>query len=327
MQLRRAVNARPPPAMEPGVPAETEVAFTVPTRVQASFRLHNFGPLDPSFRFERDRIVQALNTPEGPAVLEIRPLRAEGEVAAHRVRVLVHGAGGDYLVGRAERILGADDRPEAFVPQCAPTRRLVRAAPGLRLTRAASPYAMLISIVFQQRVAFRDAALSYRHLVRKFGTTAPGDFGLVVPPTPRVWARIPLHEFTALDVDRKRVETVRRVARIAGHIDRMFDEAYPEVDRKLSCQTGLGPWTVQNFLGFGFAHPDALPTGDYDLPHRVSSLFTGKPRSNDEEMARILEPYRGHRFRIIRMIDQAGVKHTRMGPRGRAGPRQRSYRS
>ena len=295
------------------------VVLDHPTDLLASFRLHRFGGLDPTCQLDRQGLRQAVQTPHGPAVLDVR---LDPESGGRRFLVRAVGPGRAHLLARAGRILGEDDDPSRFVPSCAPTRRLVRKVPGLRLTRAISPFAMLVSIVLQQRVAWRDAARAYRRLVLRHGQPGPG--GLTLPPTPAQWARIPLAELSALEVERKRADTLRRVARIAGHLDRMFDEDPAEVRRKLTSVRGLGPWTIETFLGFGLAHPDAVPLDDYDLPHRVAHLFLGKARSDDAEMLRILEPYRGQRWRVLRLLDASGADMPRFGPRVGSGRRRRS---
>jgi 3-methyladenine DNA glycosylase/8-oxoguanine DNA glycosylase len=60
---------------------------------------------------------------------------------------------------------------------------------------------------------------------------------------------------------------------------------------------------------------DAVPVGDYHLPHIVGYAFDGTARSTDERMLELLEPYRGHRSRVIRLLLLAGVSAPRFGPR------------
>lgn len=298
---------------------EREVHLGTPTHLVTSFRLHRLGRLDPTFRLTPAGLRQALHTSAGPAVLELRTVAPEADGRASRVAARAWGPGADLVLERAPRILGADDAPERFVPGCAPTRRLVREALGLRLVRAASPFAMLLSLVFQQRVAWRDAARAHKKLVERHGAPAPGAPGLLMPPSPRAWARLPLGDFSALEVDRRRADTVRRIAKIAGHVDALFDAPPETARRKLAAVEGVGPWTREGFLGFALADPDALQTGDYDLPHRVAMVFRGTPRSDDAEMIATLEPYRGQRFRIVRLIHESSLLLPRFGPRRGGG--------
>jgi hypothetical protein len=38
------------------------------------------------------------------------------------------------------------------------------------------------------------------------------------------------------------------------------------------------------------------------LPHLVSSALAGERRGSDERMLELLEPYRGHRARVVRLL-------------------------
>ena len=58
-----------------------------------------------------------------------------------------------------------------------------------------------------------------------------------------------------------------------------------------------------------------MSIGDYHLPHQVSWALTGEPRGDDARMLELLEPYRGHRGRVIRLLEAGGVTAPRFGPR------------
>ena len=60
---------------------------------------------------------------------------------------------------------------------------------------------------------------------------------------------------------------------------------------------------------------DAVSVGDYHLPHTVSWALAGEARGSDERMLELLEPYRGHRGRVIRLLEAAGIAAPRRGPR------------
>ena len=67
--------------------------------------------------------------------------------------------------------------------------------------------------------------------------------------------------------------------------------------------------------------PDAVPTGDYGLPHTVAWNLAREPRGSDARMLELLEPFRGHRYRAIRLLLKGGVRAPRRGPR--RAPRDR----
>ncbi len=72
-------------------------------------------------------------------------------------------------------------------------------------------------------------------------------------------------------------------------------------------------------MGWGFADADACPTGDYWLPHGVTRAFTGEERGDDEKMVALLEPFRPHRFRVLRLLGAGGHGAPRHGPRKHSG--------
>ena len=78
---------------------------------------------------------------------------------------------------------------------------------------------------------------------------------------------------------------------------------------------GVGPWTAAKVAMVALGDADAVPVGDYHLPHMVGYVFEGTSRSTDERMLELLEPYRGHRARVIRLLTLAGVTAPRFGPK------------
>jgi 3-methyladenine DNA glycosylase/8-oxoguanine DNA glycosylase len=60
---------------------------------------------------------------------------------------------------------------------------------------------------------------------------------------------------------------------------------------------------------------DAVPVGDLHLPHLVSSALAGERRGSDQRMLELLEPYRGHRGRVIRLLVAGAPGPPRFGPR------------
>ena len=65
---------------------------------------------------------------------------------------------------------------------------------------------------------------------------------------------------------------------------------------------GCGPWTVEITMGFVLGDPDAVPTGDPHLPHQVGQALAGEPGADDARMLELLEPFRGGRFRLLRLL-------------------------
>jgi 3-methyladenine DNA glycosylase/8-oxoguanine DNA glycosylase len=89
----------------------------------------------------------------------------------------------------------------------------------------------------------------------------------------------------------------------------------PGAYRRLAAFPGVGEWTSAKVALVALGDSDAVPVGDYNLPHAVGYALEGTPRSTDERMLELLEPYRGHRARVIRLIGIAGITAPRFGPR------------
>ena len=85
--------------------------------------------------------------------------------------------------------------------------------------------------------------------------------------------------------------------------------------RRLEAFPGVGPWTAAKVALVALGDSDAVPVGDYNLPHSIGYALEGTPRSSDERMLELLDPYRGHRARVIRLIGVAGISAPRFGPR------------
>ena len=88
----------------------------------------------------------------------------------------------------------------------------------------------------------------------------------------------------------------------------------PSAYSRMRAFPGVGPWTAAKVAMVALGDADAVPIGDYHLPHSVGYLFDGTPRSTDERMLELLEPYRGHRGRVIRLITVMGIAAPRFGP-------------
>jgi len=86
---------------------------------------------------------------------------------------------------------------------------------------------------------------------------------------------------------------------------------------------GVGEWTIGVVLGVAFGEPDALAVGDYHLKNIVVHALTGRPRGTDDEMVELLEPYRGQRGRVARLLLLDGQRAPKFGPRRRILPMHR----
>ena len=88
-----------------------------------------------------------------------------------------------------------------------------------------------------------------------------------------------------------------------------------EARRRLTALPGIGPWTAAEVAIVALGDTDAVSLGDYHLPNQVAWALAGEPRADDARMLELLEPWRGHRGRVIRLVVAGAGAAPRFGPR------------
>jgi 3-methyladenine DNA glycosylase/8-oxoguanine DNA glycosylase len=272
-----------------------------------TLRFTRFGPGDPTSRRGPGWFVKAFRTPEGPVTVRLE--RSESNVT-----VTASGDGAVWTVSRVPALLGLhDEAPRVALPRS--LRAVERRFVGLHLARVPWIVDKLGAFVLQQRVPFEDAIESYRQLIWAHGETAPGPDRVRLAPAPADLLRITDDEWRRFGVDRQRRDALRQVYRYAHRVHETADMDFASARRRLAALRGVGPWTVEMTLGFGFGDPEAVPMGDYHLPDIIAWALAGEPRADDARMVTLLEPYRGQRFRVIRLLRAALIDAPRFGPR------------
>jgi endonuclease III len=265
------------------------------------------GRADRTTRLAPDEAALAFRTPDGPAALLLR-LEHPGVVTAR-----AWGSGAEHAIASAAELVGEEDRPELFDPQHAVLADLVRRHPGLRLPRTRRVLHTLVPTVLEQKVTGTEAYRSYGSLLRRYGEPAPGPLALVLPPSPAALAALPYHAFHPLGVERRRADVIRRAAARANALESAATVA--EAGRRLGSLPGIGQWTVAEVLRVAFGDPDAVSVGDFHVPNMVAWALAGEPRAGDARMLELLEPYRGQRGRVQRLLELGRIVAPRRGPR------------
>ncbi len=251
---------------------------------------------------------RATLTPEGPATVHLQHVDGAVEVESW-------GPGAAWAAARAAALCGEEDDDTAFVPAHPLLAEIRRHNPGLRMPKTQAVFDALVPVVLAQKVTSVEAHRSYQALVHALGQPAPGPPGLTVPPSAAVLARTPYWTFHRFGVERRRAEVIIRAARSAGRLEETVSMDLPSARRRLEAFPGVGAWTAAKVALVALGDPDAVPVGDYHLPHAVAYALEGVPRSTDERMLQLLEPYRGHRARVIRLISVADITAPRYGPK------------
>jgi 3-methyladenine DNA glycosylase/8-oxoguanine DNA glycosylase len=276
-----------------------------------------FGPVAHALGYATSRIVgdawwHAMNTPEGSASFCVTVDRPDAMVT-----VDAWGLGRSWVIDRAAAITGVDDLPAEFVPADALLASLQRRMPGQRLIALGAAADLAAATVLGQRVTTVEARDSWRGLVRRNGTAAPGELGLMTPPTSAVLAKLPDWEWRRLGVEDRRSSTVRRLACDGGRVDRAAGAGVTVLEQRLRSIRGVGPWTAAHVTHFAAADADAVPVGDWHLKHHVAYALAGERRADDARMLELLEPFRPHRARAWRLIVAGTRPPARRVPRAR----------
>jgi 3-methyladenine DNA glycosylase/8-oxoguanine DNA glycosylase len=291
-------------------PPELSARFDTPEPIDLGLTL---GPLrhgrdDPTIRFEQDGVWLARSTAAGPASIR---LATDG----HAVAADAWGPGAELALEAVPDLAGLNDAPGLLVARHPLVHELQRRLPGLRLPRTGQLLPALVPAVIEQKVTGPEAHGAYVGLVRRLGESAPGPMALLLPPSAQALAALPYFEFHPLGLERRRADLLRRIATRATAIEALTALPPDVAMTRLQSIPGIGPWTAAEATRIAFGDPDAVSVGDAHLPDLVAWALAGEPRADDARMLELLEPYRGQRARVVRLLEAAAIKIPRFGPR------------
>jgi 3-methyladenine DNA glycosylase/8-oxoguanine DNA glycosylase len=298
-------------------PAPVDVALTLSP--------HRHGGGDPTWRRTSDGAVwRTSRTPDGPGTLRVTT--RSGEVHGQ-----AWGPGAEWLLETLPLTLGADDDVPGFIEMLGSLSGSASAVfvgdlaarnPGLRIGRTLRVFEALVPAVLEQKVVGREAWRAWSWLTRKYGSRPPGPApdGMAVMPPPEVWRKIPSWDWHRAGAEAVRARTILNAARHADKLESAV--ASGEADRLLRALPGIGVWTSAEVRQRSHGDPDAPSVGDFHLPSIVGWALTGH-KTDDAGMLELLKPFRGHRHRVVRLIELSGIRPPARGPRMPA----RDYRS
>jgi 3-methyladenine DNA glycosylase/8-oxoguanine DNA glycosylase len=162
-----------------------------------------------------------------------------------------------------------------------------------------------------------EAHRAWHALVRRYGEPAPGpqELGLRAMPAPATLAALPYWTYHEFGVERRRADLIRAIAGRAATFEAIVELPFDEGYRRLRALPGIGPWTAAEVGVRALGDVDAVSVGDFHLPHLVAFALAGEPRATDSRMLELLEPYRGRRALVVRLLELSGVRAPRYGPR------------
>lgn len=291
-----------------------------PVDVRAVLSALRRGPADPAMRLADDGTTwRATRTPDGPALLHLRPRPTSGDVEA-----TAWGPGAHWTLDGVPELLGEADTTAAEFRPRPEHRRLVEAwrrRPGWRVPRSRAVTETLVAAALEQVVTGQEARRAWRRLLHRYGEPAPGPTGpgeaaegMRVPPAPADWLAVPSWDWLQAGVEERRRRVVRTAAGRAGALERTLTLDHADAERALRSLPGVGVWTAAEVRHRAHGDPDAFSFADYHVSRDVSWALTGEVL-DDAGCAEVIACYAGHRYRVQRLLELAGERRPRRGPR------------
>jgi 3-methyladenine DNA glycosylase/8-oxoguanine DNA glycosylase len=284
-----------------------------PVAVAATLGSLQRGGGDPTYRRDRDGTVwRTSRTPEGPGTIRIVAQPTDGSIRAD-----AWGPGAQWLLETFPASLGADDDATGFVPGHPLVRDLARRHPGWRVPRSRRVLEALVPAVLEQKVTGMQARRAWRTLLRWYGDAPPGPapVGMRVFPSAQIWAAIPSWDWHRAGVDGKRSRTILAAVSAGARLEESLDLPHDAAQRRLRAVPGVGAWTAAEVMQRAHGWADAVSVGDFHQPSQIVYVLTGEPRADDARFLEVLEPWRGHRYRVVRLVELAGIVAPKYGPR------------
>lgn len=273
------------------------------------------GGSDPSTRRFSGAFARALHTPAGPGTVTFAwTLGGDARVEAWGAPDAV-----DWLLDAAPGWLGLADDVSTFRPAHPLVAEIWRRHRHHRLGATGAIWPELVPTIVSQRVQFVDAASSWRRMVWRWGTPAPGPagLGLLLPPSPADLRRrsyVDLHRF---DLERRRADSILVAARHAARLEEAAAMPVAAAVTRLQALPGLGAWTATTVAAAALGDADTVVLRDFWMPTIVRHALTGDRSwcNDDDQMLELLEPFAGHRWRVVCLLAAAGFQPSRRAPR------------
>jgi 3-methyladenine DNA glycosylase/8-oxoguanine DNA glycosylase len=295
----------------PSPPYEAHWSPDWPLDLRRALSPHLRGTGDPTLRFTDGGAWRTTSTPDGAATVRIT--MADGG----QVRIAAWGPGAAWAGSAVPRWLGEADRPGDFDPGSHPlVVRLHRTMPWLRLGSTGRTWDALVPAVLEQKVTTVEAHRVWRELLRLAGETAPGPApaGMRVIPSARAVLDVTDWQWHRCGLDGARRRALRAVASVAARLEPHDGCDSANLQRRLTSVPGIGVWTAAEVVQRTLGDPDTVSVGDYHLKNIVGWSLAGR-KTDDTGMLELLEPWRGHRQRVVRLLLAGGRRPPRRGAR------------
>ncbi|HYK71699.1 MAG TPA: DNA-3-methyladenine glycosylase [Pseudoneobacillus sp.] len=154
------------------------------------------------------------------------------------------------------------------------------------------PYSCLMKCIIHQQLNLSFAHKLTERFVHTFGFEKDGVWFY---PKPEKVASLTVEELRALQFSGRKSEYAIGVSKaiVAGEIDleTIKELSEEEIFKQLIKLKGIGPWTIQNLLMFGYGKPNLFPTGDIGIQNALKNLYKLDRKPTIEEMEQYKSPW------------------------------------
>jgi DNA-3-methyladenine glycosylase II len=158
-----------------------------------------------------------------------------------------------------------------------------------------SPYLSLLKCIIHQQLNMSFAYTLTKRLVEKYGEQ---EEGLLFYPLPEKVASLSYQDLRELQFSQRKAEYVIDTSRLIVNgelslteLEKMKDE---EIVEKLIKIRGIGHWTIQNLLLFGYGRQNLFPRADIGIQNGLKKYFGLEQKPTYEQMDELSkgwEPY------------------------------------
>lgn len=248
-------------------------------------------------RSEGSKIWKALQTAEGPVVLEISLEKEGAWCRLHGSRALSRESMA-HLHAAALRMLGLNNEVMQFetrMAQDARTAPMIARQRGLRLPNIPTNFDALCWAIIGQQINVKFAVSLRRDMIALVGEKI-GD--MVAHPTPERVVEIGAAKLAKRRYSHSKAAYLMGAADHVANgkldIDRLPEASAVAAEKKLTALYGIGTWTARYvMLRSGFA--DAAPVGDSALATALQRLHQRAERPAHEEVAKLMQAFAPHR--------------------------------
>lgn len=154
------------------------------------------------------------------------------------------------------------------------------------------PYSCLMKCIIHQQL---NLAFAYKLTERFVHTFGFEQDGVWFYPIPQKIASLTVEELRALQFSGRKAEYVIGVSQAIVKGDLKLDSlktlSEEEIYEKLIKMKGIGPWTIQNLLMFGYGKPNLFPKTDIGIQNALKKLYQLERKPTLEEIEQYKKPW------------------------------------